>query len=199
MDVKDSLTSMATSIDALYPLAEQRAGHVTTAQADGVGVSRQQLSYLARTGSLERVAQGIYRLRRFPAQRFEDVIVACLWVGDDAVASHDTALAVHDLTDAMPTVIHVTTPRSFRGRRRGVKVHTSPLRESDRTERAGVPVTSVERTIMDVLARSGEQLAGAAAEQALARGLVTRRRLAAALATHRDPGAVLSDLIGRAS
>jgi predicted transcriptional regulator of viral defense system len=196
MDVKDSLTSMTTSIDVLYPLAERRAGYVTTAQAAEVGVSRQQLSYLARTGALQRVAQGIYRLYRFPAQRFEDVIVACLWVGDDAVASHDTALAVYDLTDAMPAVIHVSTPRLFRGQRRGIVVHTAPLGDGERAERVGVPVTTVERTITDVLARSGEELASSGAEQALAQGLVTRRRLRTALTGHGDLGQPLLDLAG---
>jgi hypothetical protein len=112
LDVKNGLTSMTTSLNGLYPLAERRAGCVTTAQAAEVGVSRQQLSSLARTGSLQRVAQGIYRLCRFPAQRFEDVIVACLWAGDDAVASHDTALAFYELTDAMPSVIHVSISRA---------------------------------------------------------------------------------------
>ena len=86
-------------------------------------------------------------LHRFPAQRFEDVIVACLWAGDDAVASHDTALAVYDLTDAMPAVIHLSTPRPFRGQRRGIVVHTAPLGDGKGTERAGVPVSTVERTI----------------------------------------------------
>ncbi|MEX1165059.1 MAG: type IV toxin-antitoxin system AbiEi family antitoxin domain-containing protein [Nitriliruptor sp.] len=185
---------MPTSLDALYLFAERRAGYVTTAQAAEVGLSRQQLSYLARTGSLERVAQGIYRLRRFPAQRFEDVIVACLWAGEDTVASHDTALAVYELTDAMPTTIHVSVPRPFRGRRPGVTVHTAPLGDGERTERAGVPVTTVERTIADVLVHSGAELARPAAEQALERGLVTRRRLRAALADHGDPGRTLLDL-----
>lgn len=158
-------------------------------------MSRQQLSYLARTGSLERVAQGIYRMHRFPAQRFEDVIVACLWAGDDAVASHDTALAVYELTDAMPSVIHVSVPHPFRGKRPGIVVHTAPLGDGDRTERGGVPVTTVERTITDVLARSGEELARSAAEQALERGLVTRRRLRAALTGHGDLGQSLLDLV----
>ena len=194
MDVKDTLTTMSTSIDVLYPLAERRAGYITTAQAAEVGVSRQQLSYLARTGSLDRVAQGIYRLRRFPAQRFEDVIVACLWVGEESVASHDTALAVYELTDAMPAVIHVSVPRRFRGQRRGIVVHTAPLGDGERTERAGVPVTTVERTIADVLERSGQELARPAAEQALERRLVTRRRLHAALAGHGDLGQSLLDL-----
>ena len=196
IDVKDSLTSMTTSIDVLYPLAERRAGYVTTAQAAEVGVSRQQLSYLARTGSLQRVAQGIYRLHRFPAQRFEDVIVACLWAGEDAVASHDTALAVYELTDAMPSVIHVSIPRRFRGQRPGVVVHTAPLGDGERTERGGVPVTTVERTITDVLARSGEELARSAAEQALERGSVTRRRRHPALTGYGDLGQPLLDLVG---
>jgi predicted transcriptional regulator of viral defense system len=187
---------MPTSVDALYPLAERRAGYVTTAQAAEVGVSRQQLSYLARTGSLERVAHGIYRLRRFPARRFEDVFVACLWAGDDAVASHDTALAIYELTDAMPAAIHVSVPRPFRGRRPGVTVHVAPLRDGERTERDGMPVTTVERTIADVLVRSGAELAGLAAEQALERGMVTRRRLRAALTDPRlaDAGTTLLDL-----
>jgi predicted transcriptional regulator of viral defense system len=186
---------MPTSVDVLYPLAERRAGYVTTTQAAEVGVSRQQLSYLARTGSLERVAHGIYRLRRFPAQRFEDVIVACLWAGDDAVASHDTALAIYELTDAMPAAIHISVSRPFRGRRPGVTVHAAPLGDGERTEREGVPVTTVERTIADVLVRSGTDLARPAAEQALERGLVTRRRLRAALIGHGHLGQSLLDLV----
>ena len=65
------------------------------------------------------MAHGIYRLQRFPAQPFEDVIVACLWAGDGAAASHDTALAVYGLTDAMPAVTHITVPRPFRGPAKG--------------------------------------------------------------------------------
>jgi predicted transcriptional regulator of viral defense system len=190
---------MSTSADVLYQLAEPRAGYVTTAQAAEVSVSRQQLSYLARTGSIDRVAQGIYRLHRFPAQRFEDVIVACLWAGEDAVASHDTALAVYELTDAMPHDIHVTIPRRFRGRRPGVVIHTRALGDDERTERAGVPVTTVARTIVDVLERSGAQLAVEVAEQALERGQATRRRLRTALEDRDDVPPSLLGLTAAAS
>src|SRR5260221_7724011 len=115
--------SMPTSADVLYDLAESHGGYFTTAQATDHGISRQQLYYLARSGSVERVAHGVYRLRRFPSQRFEDVIVTCLWAGDESVASHDTALAIYELTDAMPAHTHVTLPRPFRGRRQGVILH----------------------------------------------------------------------------
>ena len=75
-------------------------------------------------------------------------------------------------------------------------VHTAPLGDGERTERAGVPVTTVERTITDVLARSGEELARSVAEQALAQGSVTRRHLHAALTGHGDLGQPLLDLVG---
>lgn len=196
-NVKDSLTSMSTSIDVLYELAEPHAGYFTTAQAKDVGVSRQQLSYLAQSGSIERVAHGVYRLRRFPAQRFEDVIVACLWAGEDVAASHETALAVYELTDAMPALVHVTVPRPFRGERRGVVVHIAPLVPSERTSRNGVPLTTVERTVADIAEQSGTAAATEAATQAIERGLVTRRRLRTALAGRGEHAEAVLATIGQ--
>lgn len=123
------------------------------------------------------------------------VVIACLWAGEDAVASHDTALAVYGLTDAMPAQIHITTPRPFRGKRLGVIVHVAPLPHADRTSREGVPVTAVARTIADIAVRSGSRMASEAAAEALARGLVTRRRLGQALSSGaHDARAVLAAL-----
>ena len=187
ISVKDTLTFVPTSIDALYRLAEPRAGYFTTTEASRAGVSRQQLSYLAGSGSIERVAHGIYRLRRFPAQRFEDVIVACLWAGEDSAASHDTALAVYELTDSMPARVHITVPRPFRGKRRGVVVHVAPLDVGERTSRAGVPVTTVERTVADIANESGTAAAIEVATEAIQRGLATPQRLRASLSDRSDP------------
>ena len=134
---------MPTSIDQLYPLAEGQGGYFTTSQAHDVGVTDQQLHYLVKAGSLQRATHGIYRLRRFPAQAFEDVIVATLWAGEGAAASHETALAIYGITDAMPALLHVTVPRRFRGKRQGTALHTAPLEVHERTRRDGVPVTTL--------------------------------------------------------
>jgi predicted transcriptional regulator of viral defense system len=139
------------------------------------------LYYLAHSGSLEHVSHGVYRLRRFLSQRFEDVIVACLWAGEDAVASHDTTLAVYELTDAMPAHTHITLPRPFRGRRQGVIVHYAALPETVRTVRHAVPVTTVSRTIRDIATDKGPEAATLVATEALERGLLTRRQLESAL------------------
>ncbi|MGH7576584.1 MAG: type IV toxin-antitoxin system AbiEi family antitoxin domain-containing protein [Longimicrobiales bacterium] len=185
---------MSTGLEVLYPVAERQGGYLTASQARDLGVSHQQLYYLSQSGSIERVAHGIYRLKRFPSQPFEDVIVATLWAGEGAVASHDTALAVYGLTDAMPPVIHVTVQGRFRGKKRGVVVHNAPLGSGERSMRGGVPVTSPARTIRDVAARYGTDVAAEAAREAVTRGVVTRQRLVRELAADAEARGVLKQL-----
>ena len=189
---------MPKSEGVLYRLAEPQAGYFTTAQAQGDHVSRQQLWYLQQTGAIERAAHGVYRLTRFPAQRFEDLVVACLWAGPDAVVSHETALIVYGVGDAMPPTIHLTLPRRFRGRRPGITVHRAPLESEERTVRDAVPVTTVDRTLVDVAQRSDPDLADRAARAALATGLTTRSRLRRRLHGHEAAQRVLARALASA-
>jgi len=161
----------------LYDLAASQGGYFTTAQAEALGVSRRALAYRVGTGDLMRIEYGIYRLGRHPSEPFEDVIVACLWAGDASAASHDTALAVYGLADAMPAKIHITVPRPFRGQRLGAVLHHAPLEGNDHTVRDSVPVTTVARTLADVAHTSDPRTVATAAEQALSRGLISVRRL----------------------
>lgn len=161
----------------LYRLAEGQAGYFTAAQAVAVGVSRRALSGRASRGDVERIRYGIYRLRDFPVHRFEDVAAACLWAGPDTAASHETALAIHGVSDAMPASIHVTVPRPFRGRQRGVIVHHAPLPDAEREMRDGVPVTTIARTLADVVTSSDPALVRQSVEHAIARNVLSRRRL----------------------
>jgi len=163
-------------MDRLYRLAESRAGYFTTAQAREVGVSRQALYYLRHQGDLTGVAYGIQRLTRFPASPHEDMVVACLWAGQDAAVSHESALVVYGVGEAMPGTIHVTVPRVFRGSRPGVTVHCAAMAPDERTMRSGVRVTTPLRTIADV-AFVNPAGARAALVDALERGLVRRGQL----------------------
>ena len=164
--------------DELYVVAETRAGYFTTAQAAEAGYSRALLAHHAASGNLERVDHGIYRLRRYPESPHADLVVASLRAGDAAAISHESALALWDLSDVMPFEVHVTVPRTASRRRPGLRLHTGALGEGDVTEREGVRVTTVERTIADV-ARSGlpDELVLQAIDEALERGLTTRARL----------------------
>lgn len=168
---------MTQTMRVLYQLAQPQAGYFTTAQAVKAGVSPRALSGRARRGDIERVRYGIYRLRDFPAQPFEDAAAACLWAGPDSATSHETALAVHGISDAMPARIHVTVPRPFRGRQPGVVVHRAPLSDREREVRDGVPVTTTARTLQDVAVSSDPALVQQAVEQAITRGALNRRQL----------------------
>jgi predicted transcriptional regulator of viral defense system len=169
------------AVRVFHELAETHGGHFTVDQATQAGLTHRVLSYHASTGELERVAQGVYRWARFPPHPFADVITAVLWAGDNTAASHETALAVYGLADAMPPVIHLTTPRRFRGRRREVTVHHAPLAAAEIRVFNAVPVTTPARTLVDVARSSDPSLAQEAATEAIDQGLLTHRRLWAAL------------------
>jgi len=96
------------------------------------------------------------------------------------VLSHDSALALYELSDALPARVHVTVPRGASRRRPGLALHTNRLDASDATTVVGLPVTTVSRTIADV-ARSGmaAELVVQAVRQAVGRGMVSARELEA--------------------
>lgn len=160
-------------LDRLYQIAEGQGGYFATRQARRAGFSRDQLSYRTKSGQLERIAHGIYRLRRFPASPYEDLFVALLRTGPRSVISHESALGVYDLTDALPAQVHVTVPRTASRRREGIRLHTKAIDASEITTRDGMSVTTVPRTIADIAAAGlAEEFVIQAVHQAIDRGMV---------------------------
>lgn len=174
--------------DLLYELAEGQAGYLTAHQAVSAGIPRSTLGYHAGEGdTLERVAPGVYRLRRFPTTIHGHVVAGWLGLASaGAVVSHDSALEMLDLSDVIADEVHVTLPRAKRGLRipPGVRAHFSarPIDPSQQTRVLGLSVTSVERTLADQLRAVGwsEQI-DLAIRQAVRRGLTSHARLEAAL------------------
>jgi predicted transcriptional regulator of viral defense system len=166
----------------LFELAERHGGFFATYEALELGINYRQLSHYAETGLLERPLRGAYRLTTYPAHKHSDKIVATLWAGAGSVVSHESALSVYDLAAAMPPLLHITVPHPFRGIREGVRVHIGVLRPDEQRVWDDVPVTAVERTLIDVARSSDPALVRQAVGESLDRGLTTRRRLSVALA-----------------
>jgi predicted transcriptional regulator of viral defense system len=175
-------------MDRLYEIAEAQGGFLAARQAVEAGVPRSTLSYHATEGdALERVAHGVYRVRRFPTPPHGHVIAGWLALARaDGVVSHESALELLDLADLIADEVHVTLPRAKRGLRTppGVRVHFTDrlIDRGDRRRVFGIPVTGVERTLADVVRGGGwtEQM-DLAVREATRRGLTTRGRLEAAL------------------
>jgi predicted transcriptional regulator of viral defense system len=139
--------------NAIYEIAEEQNGYVTTPQAAAVSVRKGTLAKMAARGVLERVSWGVYRLSRFPSSPLDQYVEASLWpLSTRGVVSYESALAIYGLSDVSPTKIHITLPRSVRVRRRlpaGLVVHRADLGPADSQMHEGVPVTTPERTIRD--------------------------------------------------
>ncbi len=172
----------------LHQIASVQAGYFSAAQAHTVGYTRQNLAYHVRVGRFERISRGFYRLREFPSSSYEDVIAAWVKAGSEhAVVSHETALALYELSTVRPHKIDLTLPRrrrppGNRPRLPAVQIHTTtrPFNSGEVIQQFGVRLTSPARTIVDA-AESGTDPAHIveAVREALARGLVTPRELEA--------------------
>lgn len=154
-----------TRIDELITIAEENDGLLTSKQARNAGILDSVLVRLARRGRLERAARGVYRIAHFPKSKFSQYREALMWAEanhgsqmPDVALSHETALALYGISDANPSLINITVPRTARLRRERPKwiiVHRAGLHPLDVTSYEGLTVTTVARTITDLLNTTG--------------------------------------------
>jgi predicted transcriptional regulator of viral defense system len=172
--------------DRLYESAAAQAGYVTQAQAFDAGYSPQLVRYYVEDGRLERVGRGLLRLVHFPPSDHEDLVVLWLWSATEGVFSHETALMLHDLSDALPAKRHMTVPLAWSKRRlrlaRGLLLHFADLPKKARAWVGPIPVTTPLRTVLDCEAANvGADLIRQAVDQGGRRGLFDRTEVNAGL------------------
>lgn len=160
-------------LDEIYRTAQYQEGYVANYQVD---VSRQMLSHYETTGRLERIRRGIYRVSHFPMSENEDFIVAYLWSREQGVLSHETALSLYDLSDVLPTKVHLSYPRDVdlpRDQPEWLMLHRKDVPPEDRQWHASVPVTTPGRTLIDLAAAGfAPDLFQQALDEAMALALV---------------------------
>jgi len=171
----------------LHEIAQSQQGFFTTKQATRSGFAEKTHSYHVNAGNWIREHRGIYRLADFPAPERPDLMLWYLWSQNrqevsEGTYSHDTALSLHELSDIMPSKLHMTVPREFRRNSTIPEIlvlHRAHLDTSEVQEMHGIRVTRPLRTIVDLL-RSGHvdrsQLK-LAVDEAIHRGLIGRREI----------------------
>ena len=178
------MSTTSPSWDELHEIANGQSGHFTAQQAAEVGFSSQLLHAHVQTEKLERPMRGIYRIARFPPSDHEDLVVLWLWSGQQAVFSHETALSLHELSDALPARIHLTMPTSTSRRKRvpdDVVMHLADLDKGDQQWLGPVPVTKPDRSVLDVAAAHGDAaLVAQAIDQGIRGGVFTFEQVAPA-------------------
>lgn len=168
-----------STIAKLGAIAAERWGMVTTAQAAKVGVSRKTLSSLTASGSLERLAQGVYRMAGAPVAMLEIDTIRVHWLAlggtTSLVAAGKSAAALHEIGDWFPGASEFVAPIRRTTRIEGVRIRIRPLDAEDIMFVDGMPAMSVERTIADLVeSREDLSLVSDAVAQAIQRGVLLR-------------------------
>lgn len=160
-------------------LAAGQHGVVSYPQLLACGLSPDAVKHRVRVRRLHRLHQGVYAVgaaRLGRTGRFMAAVLAC---GEAAALSHTSAAALWGMMRiAEDQRVHVSVPcRSGRRRRAGLQVHrSSTLGAGHVTARLGIPVTTAERTIIDVADISSRRVTERAMDQATIDGLINDPR-----------------------
>ncbi len=109
-----------------------------------------------------------------------------LWSERKGVFSHETALMLHDLSDALPSKRHMTVPSAWSKRRlrlpKGLVLHFADQPKAAITWLGPVPLTTPLRTVVDCASADvADDLVRQAVQQGVRRGLFERAEVNAAL------------------
>ena len=174
-------------VAAVIALAARQFGVVSRRQLLALGMSSGAIVAWLEQGRLHRLHRGVYLLGHPVPPPLALEQGALLAAGDDAVLTHLTAGRLDGFLDEEDgALIHVTTSR-FRGRPRGVVVHTSRrLPPRDVTYRQDLPITTPARTLVDIAEIADAPVVERAVETAFAKRRITEPQLRATI--QRLPG-----------
>ncbi len=183
------------NISALAELASSQWGMFTTAQAASEGVSRVQLGRMSSDGRIEPMARGTYRF--VSAADAEHAELKAAWLSllpgktaydrlrarpRDCVAAGRTAAVLLGDTELHAEPYCFATGRKRRTTRSDIRLLPWPVQECDVTIVDGIPATSAERTVADLVRlKEAPSLVANFVEGMASRGHIFDRRKCAGL------------------
>jgi len=164
-------------------LAEEQHGVVSRGQLRALGFSAEAIDVRREAGRLHPLHRGVYAVGHRVLSREARWMAAVLAGGRGAVLSHRSAAALWGIRPPATGAIEVTAPTKSRSRR-SIRRHYSVLSTDEVTEREGIPVTSVPRTIFDLAAVERPEVVERALREAEYLRLYDRLSLGDLLARH---------------
>jgi very-short-patch-repair endonuclease len=137
------------SADA-WRLVERQHGAVSRQQLLELGLTAEAVAHRLLTGRLHPVARGVYAVGRPHLPREGRWFAALLSCGPSAVLSHRSAATLWRIHPDDRALTDLTVSTTARRRRPGAVVHHRALVPGERTVHAGVPATTVARTLLDL-------------------------------------------------
>jgi predicted transcriptional regulator of viral defense system len=136
----------------LADAARRQWGVITREQLVKAGLRERGIADWVRSGRIRRLHRGVYAYGHDRLRQQGYWLAAVLACGPGAVLSHRSAAVLWEIWRSVGGVIHVTVPsRAGRIRRKGIRIHRSGrLGAEEVTERDGIPITTVARTLLDL-------------------------------------------------
>lgn len=154
-------------LSALPLLAETAAaqwGMFTTGQAERLGISRLQVSRLNKSRAIERFAFGVYKDTAVPGTALDSLRATWLSLETDRfveerllnpksgfVVTGLAATQIHEIGDWYVDEYEFSFPERKQTQRSNLKFRCRALSESSVTVVGGIPTTTIEQTIADLL------------------------------------------------
>jgi predicted transcriptional regulator of viral defense system len=152
----------SASWPSVLSIAEEQWGLVTRQQVQATGAAWSTLARQVRSGSLERVAHGVYRVRGAGEPEHLELRAAWLQLSpatpawertpEQGVASHRSAAALNGLGHLPADVHEFTLPKRRQTRRDDVRLHRGDVSDGSWNTLHGLPVTRPHRIAADLLA-----------------------------------------------
>lgn len=153
-------------------------GVVDVRAAAAAGLDHQAISWRVRTGRLDRIHRGVYGVVGAPTTWQRALIGALRSAGCEAAASHRAAAALWRLDGFDDGAIEIVIPNHVARVGSDARVRrVTPLEARDRTIVDGIPVTSVERTVIDLAGAVPLGRLAGALDSALVQRLTTADRI----------------------
>jgi very-short-patch-repair endonuclease len=162
-------------------VARRQYGAISRQQAHAAGLSSSAITRLAASGLWKRVQPGVFALWE-PCTHDErwrqGLASAALWLGPGSAVSYRAAALLWELDGFESALLDMSTTHYGRRSVNGVAVHrVGTLGAGDITRRAGLPVTTIARTILDLAGLVPTTRLEVAVESAVRRRLTTYAQL----------------------
>jgi predicted transcriptional regulator of viral defense system len=179
----------STNVQSLaWDLVRRQHGVVARRQLLALGFTRQGIEHRIRKGRLHPIHPGVYAVGRPELTQHGRWMAAILAKGPAAVLSHRSAASLYGIATQRGNAIHVSVPAHSRRRSsRGITVHRR--KELGATQKLGVPVTTIEDTLIDLATQTTTDQLEQAINEADKRDLIDPDALREAVADVKRPGA----------
>ncbi len=152
-------------ISTIAELSESE-GVFTTAQATRMGIPRDALHDAAASGRVDRIAHGTYRLVGSGSEQTDELVAAWKLTASDrfthermqaeawdsVAVGRATAASLLGIGDFYLSPYRIYAPRRINSRNKAVSFAVREVARDEASFASGLPVTTPERTIFDIVA-----------------------------------------------